>query len=110
MKIIPTKAQWKKWGLPSKASYVGCALGVLGILLAIVLTIFTNFTHVQISNKLTEKTLSNSEIKASAILQDVKANSVSISIVNNQIPNASDNVPAPLFKLYQTKVPKKAKG
>ena len=45
MKIIPTKAQWKKWGLPSKASYVGCVLGVLGILIAIVLFIFTDIPH-----------------------------------------------------------------
>lgn len=100
MKLIPTKAQWKKWGLPSKASYVGCVLGVFGILLAIVLTIFTNIPHIQISNELTENNLTNSEIKGSAILQDVEANSVSISIVNNQIPNTSDNAPAQLFELY----------
>lgn len=100
MKLIPTKAQWKKWGLPSKASYVGGVVGIFGILLTVALTIFTNNPEIQISGDLTENTLSNSNINASAVLQDIEAKSVSISIVNTQIQNSSDNAPTPLFELY----------
>ena len=59
MKLIPTKAQWKKWGLPSKASYVGCVVGVFGILLTVVLTIFANITDIQIPGEITENTSDN---------------------------------------------------
>ena len=37
MKIIPSKAQWNKWTLPSKASYVALCVSLLGIILYFVL-------------------------------------------------------------------------
>lgn len=37
MTLFPTKAQWRKWTLPSKATYIGTILGVVGVLIAIVL-------------------------------------------------------------------------
>lgn len=35
MNIIPTKAQWKKWSLPSKAGYVGAWIGAIALIIAI---------------------------------------------------------------------------
>jgi hypothetical protein len=31
MSLIPTKSQWKGWTLPSKASYIGCVIGILAL-------------------------------------------------------------------------------
>ncbi len=100
MKLIPTKAQWKKWGLPSKASYVGGVLGVFGILLTVIFALFSNTSYIKISGGLTQNSLSNSEINASAILQGIEAKSISVSVVNTQIQNSTDNISAPLFEVY----------
>ena len=35
MKIFPSKSQWIKWSLPSKASYIGAWVGGLGIMIAL---------------------------------------------------------------------------
>lgn len=100
MTLIPTKAQWKKWGLPSKASYLGGVMGVFGLLLTVVLALFSNTPDIQISSGLTENSLSISEINASAVLQGVEAKSISVSVVNTQIQNSTENIPAPLFEVY----------
>jgi len=100
MKLIPTKAQWKKWGLPSKASYVGGVVGVLGILLTVVFALFSNTSNDKISGNFKQNSLSNSEINASAILQGVEAKNISVSIVNTQIQNSADNMSTPLFEVY----------
>jgi hypothetical protein len=42
MKFIPTKHQWNKWTLPSKASYVGTVIGVIALLITGMLAIFFN--------------------------------------------------------------------
>jgi len=34
--LIPTKAQWREWSLPSKLTCIGAYLGVLSIVLAVV--------------------------------------------------------------------------
>jgi tetratricopeptide (TPR) repeat protein len=34
MRLWPIKTQWRKWSLPSKASYVGCVVGIIAILLS----------------------------------------------------------------------------
>jgi len=98
--IIPTKAQWKKWGLPSKASYVGGVVGVFGLLLTVGLAPFSNTPDIQISGGLTKNSLSISDINASAVLQGVEAKSISVSVVNKQIQNSTENVHAPLFEVY----------
>jgi hypothetical protein len=36
MTLIPTRRQWKKWSLPSRATYVGLLLALVGILLWLV--------------------------------------------------------------------------
>ncbi|MDY7091809.1 MAG: hypothetical protein SX243_02440 [Acidobacteriota bacterium] len=36
-KLIPTRTQWNKWHLPSKATYIGCIAGVLGPAISLVL-------------------------------------------------------------------------
>jgi hypothetical protein len=100
MKLIPTKAQWKKWGLPSKASYVGGVVGVFGILLTVVLALFSNTSDTKISGGFTQNSLSKSEINASAILQGIEAKSISVSVVNTQIQNSTDNISTPLFEVY----------
>jgi hypothetical protein len=40
MKIFPSKSQWAKWSLPSKASYFGVWIGCVGILVAIIVFLF----------------------------------------------------------------------
>ena len=100
MTLVPTKAQWKKWGLPSKASYVGGAVGVFGLLLTVVLALFSNTPDIQISGGFTENSMSSSDNNASAVLQGVEAKSISVSVVNTQIHNSTDNVPTPRFEVY----------
>lgn len=36
MGIVPSKAQWKKWSLPAKASYVGAVVGVPALAVALI--------------------------------------------------------------------------
>lgn len=100
MTLIPTKEQWKKWGLPSKASYVGGVVGVFGLLLTVVLSLFSNTPDIQISGGFTENSLSITGINASAVLQGIEAKSISVSVVNTQIQNSTDNIPSPLFEVY----------
>ena len=40
MKIFPSKKQWTKWSLPSKASYFGAWIACVGILVAIVVFLY----------------------------------------------------------------------
>ena len=42
MKLFPTKDQWNKWTLPSKASYAGFMIGVFSIILTIIIFTFSN--------------------------------------------------------------------
>ena len=42
MKLIPSKDQWNKWTLPSKASYAGFVIGVFSIILTIIIFVFSN--------------------------------------------------------------------
>ena len=35
MKIVPSKLQWNKWSLPSKAGYVGACIGLIALVLAV---------------------------------------------------------------------------
>lgn len=42
MKLIPTKDQWNKWTLPSKASYAGFVIGVFSIILTVFIFTFSN--------------------------------------------------------------------
>lgn len=100
MKLIPTKAQWKKWGLPSKASYVSGVVGVIGILLTVVFALFLNSSDMKMSGSFTQNSLSNSEINASAILQGIEAKSISVSVVNTQIQKSMDNMSTPLLEVY----------
>ncbi len=39
MNIFPTKAQWNKWSLPSKATYVGVWIGAIALIITIVFPI-----------------------------------------------------------------------
>lgn len=32
MKLIPTKTQWNGWTLPSKATYIGCVIGIISLI------------------------------------------------------------------------------
>ncbi len=100
MTPIPTKAQWKNWGLPSKASYIGCVVGVIGILLTVAFGLFPGLPTKQISTYITENKLSGNDINASAVLQDVSATDISVSVVNTQIQNGIDNPPTPHFQVY----------
>jgi hypothetical protein len=43
MILIPSRSQWRKWTLPSKASYVGCAVGVVALVAAILLALWSNY-------------------------------------------------------------------
>lgn len=104
MKLIPTKARWKKWKLPSKASYVGGVVGVLGILLTVVLALFLNTSYIKMSGGFTQNSLSNNEIKASAVLQGVEAKIISISIVDTQIKSSMDNISTPLFEVFVNEI------
>ena len=104
MKLIPTKAQWKKWKLPSKASYVGGVVGVLGILLTVVLALFLNTSDIKMSGGFTQNSLFNSEIKASAVLQGIEAKIISISIVDTQIQSSTDNISTPLFEVFVNEI------
>ena len=36
MRIVPNRAQWEKWSLPAKASYVGAVVGVLALVVALI--------------------------------------------------------------------------
>ena len=42
MKLIPTRAQWNGWTLPSKASYIGCVIGIVALLFAGIIALFSN--------------------------------------------------------------------
>jgi hypothetical protein len=110
MTLIPTKAQWKKWGLPSKASYVGGVVGVFGLLLPVVFTLFSNTPDVRISGGLTENNLSSSNINASAVLQGVEAKNISVSVVNTTIQKSTDNVPTRLFEVYVNDITSPIRG
>jgi hypothetical protein len=43
MKIIPSKIQWNKWSLPSKAGYIGVWIGLIGLIVAILIPIIQMF-------------------------------------------------------------------
>lgn len=50
MSVVPTKAQWKRWSLPSKYTAIGTALAVLTTLMAIVFHLYprNNLSSVQV--------------------------------------------------------------
>jgi len=99
-KIFPTKSQWKKWGLLSRASYVSCLVGVFALLLTAVLALFSNSADKQISAPFTENTLSGSDINASAVLQGVEADNISVSVITSQVHNSIEKTPIPHFEVY----------
>lgn len=37
MNIFPSKSQWNRWSLPSKAGYIGACIGVIALVLAILI-------------------------------------------------------------------------
>lgn len=39
MKLIPKKSQWDGWTLPSKASYIGCVVGILALIIAVIIAL-----------------------------------------------------------------------
>jgi hypothetical protein len=43
MKIIPSKTQWNKWSLPSKAGYIGFWIGLIGLIIAILIPMIQTF-------------------------------------------------------------------
>jgi hypothetical protein len=75
-------------------------VGVFGLLLSVALALFSNTPDIQISGGFTENSLFSSNINASAVLQGVKAKSISVSVVNTQVQNNTGNVPTPLFEVY----------
>jgi len=48
-KIFPSKVQWANWSLPSKATYIGTGLGILGILIAVGFGIYSIFSSTNIN-------------------------------------------------------------
>jgi len=42
MTLIPSREQWRKWSLISRASYVGAVVGVLALILTIALPYWSN--------------------------------------------------------------------
>ncbi len=51
-KIFPSKAQWVKWTLPSKATFFGACLGIIAILMGLSFGIYSifknNYTHLTV--------------------------------------------------------------
>ena len=37
MNIFPSKSQWNKWSLPSKAGYIGAWIGVIALAIAVLI-------------------------------------------------------------------------
>lgn len=54
MKILPSKSQWINWSLPSKASYVGTIIGVVGLFITIAVLLFPD-SEKKIEKKIEEK-------------------------------------------------------
>lgn len=66
MKIIPTKQQWKKWSMPSKASYIGVPIAILIFIIALAIPKFhSNYSkkNYEILDEFTSNYISDEEIK-----------------------------------------------
>jgi hypothetical protein len=68
MKIFPTCAQWNKWTLPSKATYISLWIGLIALLIAVYTILFQN-------------TLTKEDIKSFATRDDID------SILSAQLKN-----------------------
>ncbi|NHZ87411.1 MAG: hypothetical protein GWP19_16340 [Planctomycetia bacterium] len=69
-----------------------------------VLALFLNTSYIKMSGGFTQNSLSNNEIKASAVLQGVEAKIISISIVDTQIKSSMDNISTPLFEVFVNEI------
>src|SRR3989339_1063806 len=76
MKLFPTREQYKKWSIPSKASFIGLYIGILAIILSIVFYFKPNspsfYVDAPINNSTTSlkfDSLSITEVKSESNLK-----------------------------------------
>jgi hypothetical protein len=75
-------------------------LAVVGVLLTVAIVLFSGPPDHQMSAHFTDNSLSDSEVNASAVLQGIEANNISVSVVNTQIQTGADTAHTPRFQVY----------
>ncbi len=105
MNIIPTKKQWKKWSLPSKASYVGSVITILSIFLAIFLFfIDRSASSYPVEKKSTE--IMEMDTTFAALLESAKTDPRDIADYLEKIPvdKGKDTAKRTIEELYNNRI------